>query len=281
MARLVVVANKSWEADPLVTVLASSRSRPDVVSWEPVNEKGLRGFAHVGERRFEIRCLEDVLARPDASRSDKKAEVLQQLLGGEDPATAVVAFGTAATIGEESRNGCVVVGTNVFLHDPKSKRTTSTWPVPNPDTVPAPTFDPQALRTVFGGAAYRGMCEVAMLPAPVRPAELRTPLVNADFVALATVNVTNYSDYAWADDSTVTAFRVANTGLPAGSVETTHGVIRACTSAPFLFVSGITDRVGHFSDDVDVRAYAQNFAAAHNAGIALTMALPGLAAVLA
>lgn len=42
MGRLVIVPNKSWEADPLVTVFSSSRSRPAAVSWEPVSEKGTR-----------------------------------------------------------------------------------------------------------------------------------------------------------------------------------------------------------------------------------------------
>ena len=100
------------------------------------------------------------------------------------------------------------------------------------------------------------------VPAPVRPTELRTVLINFDFVAMATVNVTDYSDDAWADDSTVAAYRAAAPGLPMGSVETTHGVIRSCTNAPFLFFSGIADRVGHFSDDVATRSYAQDFVAA-------------------
>jgi hypothetical protein len=50
-------------------------------------------------------------------------------------------------------------------------------------------------------------------------------------------------------------------------VETTHGVIRSCTEAPFAFLSGIVDRVGHFEDDVQPLVDAQNFVGAHNAGI--------------
>jgi hypothetical protein len=37
----------------------------------------------------------------------------------------------------------------------------------------------------------------------------------------------------------------------AKSLETTHGLIRAQSNAPFMFVSGITDRVGSFHDEVD------------------------------
>jgi hypothetical protein len=88
------------------------------------------------------------------------------------------------------------------------------------------------------------------------------------------VNVTNYDDYAWADREAVEAMRRVDSRNPVGSVETTHGLIRLQSSAPSLFISAITDREGRFNAEVGSRAYAQNFACAHNAGVTLAWLLP-------
>ena len=64
------------------------------------------------------------------------------------------------------------------------------------------------------------------------------------------------------------------------SLETTHGLIRVQADAPFIFISGITDRVGHFDDEVGSRSYAQNTVAAHNAGIVLAWMIPKVNASL-
>lgn len=122
------------------------------------------------------------------------------------------------------------------------------------------------------------------VPAPVRPTELRTVLINFDFVAMATaVNVTDYSDDAWADDSTVAAYRAAAPGLPMGSVETTHGVIRSCTNAPFLILLGnrrprraLLRRRRH----TQLCAGLRSCTAAHNAGVAFAEVLPALSVPL-
>jgi hypothetical protein len=45
------------------------------------------------------------------------------------------------------------------------------------------------------------------------------------------------------------------------------------SDAPFIFVSGLTDRLGYFNQDLGPRTVAQNFLAAHNAGIAVVWTL--------
>jgi hypothetical protein len=97
---------------------------------------------------------------------------------------------------------------------------------------------------------------------------------------LGVVNITNYDDYVWADARAVEAFKVAASAAQIGSIETTHGVIRSVSPAPFLFVSGITDTEGLFDYQVTPRVYAQNFVAAHNAGLALSWLLPTLVAAI-
>ena len=94
-----------------------------------------------------------------------------------------------------------------------------------------------------------------------------------NFVALSEVNITNYDDYAWTDRLAFERFRAENPAAPGGSIETTHALIRIMSDAPFIFVSGLTDRLGYFNQDLGPRTVGQNFLAAHNAGIAVVWTL--------
>jgi hypothetical protein len=96
----------------------------------------------------------------------------------------------------------------------------------------------------------------------------------ANYIALSDLNITNYDDYVWADPVAVKDCTTNNPASPIGSIETTHGLIRSMSDAPFLFVSGITNRLGYLNQEQAPRAVAQNFSAAHNAGIALAWLLP-------
>jgi hypothetical protein len=278
MSRTVVVANKTWEADPLTTVLAASKSSAPGSAFERVaNEPGLRGLYHTKGGSAEIWCLQELMSpHVSSSSTEEKARVLPALVGGDDVGL-VIAFGTAASIGPQSRNGCVVIGTKAFLHDPGSTRSKSRWFSPLADAVldsPLPNDDFDGW---FTDPAYRPLVEARMLPTPVNPAALRTVLNAYDYVALADINITNYADYAWADQAVVDAYLATHAKEPIGSLETTHGVIRSCTRAPFAFVSGITDRVGFFNEEIAPRDYAQNFVAAHNAAVAFALLVTSMA----
>jgi len=95
-----------------------------------------------------------------------------------------------------------------------------------------------------------------------------------DLVALGVVNVTDYNEYSVTDQATVEAYTSRHPLRNAGSLETTHGLIRAQSDAPFLFVSGITDTLGGFNDEVNPCSYTQNTVAAHNAGVVIAWMLP-------
>jgi len=115
--------------------------------------------------------------------------------------------------------------------------------------------------------------DARLIPAPVNPSLPPVLLPAANYVALSEVNVTNYDDYAWTDRLAVEQFRAKNPAAPVGSIETTHGLIRIMSDAPFLFVSGLTDRLGYFNQELGPRTVAQNFIAAHNAGVATVWTL--------
>jgi hypothetical protein len=57
-----------------------------------------------------------------------------------------------------------------------------------------------------------------------------------------------------------------------GSLDSAHGVIRLALRSPqYLFISGITNRLGYFRMELAPRFYAQNLVASHNAAIALAL----------
>ena len=287
MGRIIVVANKVWEADPLVGVLSATPTdqphlpRDASLTFERSSGvTGRRGSVVTRGGAVEIWCLQELMdPAKSSSSSEEKARVLPALVGAADVAL-VVAFGTAATLGPESANGCAVIGTKTFVHDANPSNPKSRWDPPNPDAVVRSRLDSDAFaRLALADAGpVRDACEERLLPQPLNPAR-KGPSVSAlyDYVALSEVNITDYRDYTEADPRTVDRFdRVRTRADVFGSLESTHGVIRACTNAPFLFVSGITDRIGYFDDEVNPRQYAQNFVAAHNAGVAVAYLIPDL-----
>lgn len=200
-------------------------------------------------------------------------DVLPAILAGGPPAL-VIAVGTAATPTGTSLNGSVVIGTRVFMHDayPLGSNPDSAWECPLLDC-PIPS----AMTTTQFRAltAISESVEPRLLPAPLNGASHRLVCATYNTVAVASVNVTDYDDYAWADSESLAAQMGADPRNPPGSVETTHGLIRLMAEdSPFLFVSGITDRVGYFTSEAGARPYSQNFAAAHNAGVAVAWMLP-------
>jgi hypothetical protein len=285
--RAVVVANKWWEADPLVAVLRSARSSAAGSRFVESGAPGLRGWIDGARGRVEIWCLQDLIPLDKSGSSTQaKADVLPAIV--ERPGVAlVVAFGTAASPADQLLNGSVVIGTNAFLHDPQQPNPISQWRPPVSDRVIASSIAPNRFAALFDNAAYTNAVESSLLGAPLPgppdpPPPTPTLLAQHDFTALASINVNDYAFYDTGDQSTVDAFKKSGGKARFGSLETTHGVIRAVAgdARPFVFVSGITDRVGFFAKEVAPRKYAQNFVAAHNAAIAVSYLVPSLHAYL-
>lgn len=78
---------------------------------------------------------------------------------------------------------------------------------------------------------------------PLNPAASRL-LCDATSVALGTLNVTNPAEHDNADRATVAAYAQVPGPAKAASIDTTHGLVRVHSDAPFLFISGIVNRIG-------------------------------------
>ena len=280
MRRALIVANKWWEADPLVDVLSSAASTPSTVTFKADSSTaGMRGFIETARGRVEIWCVQDLMSpAKSGSSSEEKVRVLQPLLGNPD-IVLVVAFGTAATPGEQSLNGSVIVGTKTFCHDPYVADTSSHWIPSALDKIVDSPLNTAQFQAITADPLKQEAC-ARLLPVPLNQDPKPAINTNYDYVALADINVTNFHDYALADPQVVLAFERLGAPEPIGSLETTHAVIAACTTAPFMFVSGITDRIGYFDSEVIPAPYGQNFVAAHNAGLAVSFMIPQIAATM-
>jgi hypothetical protein len=243
---------------------------------------------------IEVWCLQDWMAPPPASSSStfEKIKALPKIFGwsNDDSRTVkdpdfVIAFGTAGfPTAFSSYNGCVVVGANVFIYNPfrNTPNPNSSWDDsgvarPIAATLPKEFFAP-ASATIDD--VFRSQVESRFIVPPMCPADTEILIAAYNYTAVGAVNVTDYDDYAWADPKALDEFKAHDNKNPAGSIETTHGIIRIQSQAPFLFVSGITDREGLFSSfnmEVSTRVYSQNFASAHNAGVVAAWLLPRVA----
>lgn len=304
--RVVVVVNKWWECDPVINVLLNDNARPAaVLGWpKPLHhprqrpdQKKLpgenpspvpRAVFNLNNSTAEVWCISDLLEHyadiPEyQSSSELKARYLPMIFSGQ-PADFVVAVGTAGHPGIYSENGSVVVGTKIFMHNghPNGENPASNWSEGPFDTI---------LDSALGEAAFNQITTIETSPKPsvvdrfvvppLNPASYGKLIARYDYVALGDVNVTKYAEYIVKDEETLKAFTDRYNVSLARSLETTHGLIRKQSDAPFIFVSGITDRVGHFDDELSPRPYAQNTSAAHNAGVVLAWTLPKIDSLLA
>lgn len=302
--RIAIFANTPWEADALVAVFGNRQARPPDKPSGPSKDpdycfpptatlpqvtipfadgSGSKSVkARLAYTNVEVWCVYDLMVDGSGvlAGSKEKARVLRFVAeAGPRPALAI-AFGTAAFPDPASYDGCVVIGSNVFNFDPgiEPADPKSKWTDPSIDTlidnskqrINAVVF--QMLRTQL-----RLQIESRFLATPINSTRLPILIASGSYVAVSDVNVASVDDYAWADREAVHALRNATRRFAPGSVETTHGIICAVVKAEqFLFVSAIANRLGYFNMEVAPRNYAQDFAVAHNAAIALAWLVPAL-----
>jgi hypothetical protein len=298
--RVLVIANKGWEADPLVSVCLNPKlSPPGIFDWTP-GDAGLFSTPITGARPdgvaptprcscttddtcIEVWCIEDWMGAANHSNSKVKVEaVLPAIFAAGKGPDFVLAFGTASFPDSSTANGCVVVGSSAYLFNPYrdpppglTHNGKDDWDDPQRvGHLLTSTIGNSLVGTLSANPDLRLPIDVRLCPAPTNAAITPVLLPAASYVALSEINITNYDDYAWTDRLAFTSFCEANPTDPVGSIETTHGLIRIMSDAPFIFVSGITDRLGYFTQDLGPRTVAQNFLAAHNGGIAALWILP-------
>ncbi|HVP42545.1 MAG TPA: hypothetical protein VMS96_03895 [Terriglobales bacterium] len=290
----MIVVNKWWECDPVLFAMLSDNARPPASPWPavlqpprprpnpaqlPPENKNPSPRAVFTYRTFkaEVWCISDLLEHLDPalqSSSEQKAKYLPRIFSYGASPDLVFAVGTAEfPEAAVSENGNVVIGSKVFMVDghPEGSNPLSKWT----DGPFEQVIDSSLPRAFFSQLVAFDVPAAAnrFLAVPLAPASAAWVVADYINVALGAVNVTDYSEYGIIDPLTAKIFWSKPRDGKAGSIETTHGIIRVQCESPFLFVSGIVDRFGYFDQDVNPRSHAQNTAAAHNAGVVVSWLL--------
>jgi hypothetical protein len=282
MKRALIVVHKCREVEPILNALLNVRMRPDDLQHPDLLNYPWRlkqGTVHpravwkdIGGVRVEVWCIEDIMdPRWNSSSSEGKNAELPKLFNYLNIAPSlVIACGTAA-FGREAAQmtGSVVVGTHIYINNfhPNGENAESNWDDPIHFGKDLSSSLPEDFFEIFDPHTRASM-ESRLLKTFLSPADRVQLLAEPDYLSLSSVNITNYHEYAEADELGIQALARQGIALPLGSVETTHGVVRAQSEAPFLFVSGIAERTG-FDFGSNQKTEAQQYAASFNIGVCL------------
>jgi hypothetical protein len=290
MQKAVIFVNKYWECDAVMSALLNEDVRdvnlplPRELNYPRDRKAGLppkpRATYVLRESSIEVWCVSDFLERSDAtlqSSTEEKAKVLAPFFQ-EVTMDCLVAVGTAGFPSSTTNlNGGVLLGTNVFLHDGhpiQDPNKLSQWRGGTLDKIVPSRLTREDFAEITG-FDHNGL-STKLVKAPNNPST-PFPVANHSFVSLGTVNVTDYREYSLKDVATSEAFSGLGSQLSAASLETTHGLLRTLGPSEFIFVSGITDKLGSFNLDV---TSGQNFAASFNAGVVVSALIPRIAKLI-
>lgn len=312
MERILIIINKSWEADAVFAALFNDDFKlglPDNLQqlWKTMSHddldypfKGKQGDAKprvtftVANFCIEIWCLNTVMTpRQDNtdffyySRAIQKAADLPKIFNySTDPIKLLIAYGTAGLPSEVSKNGGIVVGSKIFPYNAGKTKPNFTYTNVKMGTQVVSTISQDFFDKLNIGAssiAMRLYFETSVLATPQNPSNAFQLIADPKIVAIGDINVSSYMDFDECDKAALTAYSDLQKATPvyktdiAYSVETTHSVIRLESPCDnFIFVSAITDRDAYFDSEVTPKVHAQNFSASFNGGVFFNFFIPFL-----
>jgi hypothetical protein len=290
--KIKVVANKTWEVDPLINALLNPVFKPKMLPYPVViNQPRLydQGKTHLPRLVYQINgnivevwCIEDQMSSEIKSTSctSEKIRIMPDIINDhEEPVDLVIAFGTAGHP-DPDNNGSVSVGSYFFIHDGKDPSNKDPWDgnINGVNYVSKVLHRdvPENLKLLF--TDYKpDEVNGKLLKPPLNPSTSPEVIIDFTSMAVSDINIIDYSCYKTEDFNAVLEAKKYAEGKVIVSVETTHGVIVAntfsCTGSPVVFISALTDQVGHFDQEVSPKPEAQNYTAAFNAGIYLSYVL--------
>jgi hypothetical protein len=296
MHRVVVIVNKWWECEPVLATLLNPNAvkglpwpllaptMPTPAPTTPAPAAMPRAIFTLKNTCADVWCISDLLMQTTAARqssTEDKAKFLPEIAAYGSAPDLVISVGAASSpTSDTSINGCVVVGTKSFLHDghPASNpNPDSAWRGGNFDTLIDSAFPEKAFDALF--SAVPASVEASFAPVRNLSANPLHLMAKYEYVALATINVTNSADYVTADPATVAAFNALKSQAIAGSVDTTHAVVRSVIDAPFIFISAIVNRLTMIGTDNLPNFFPQTTAGCMNAGVTLGWMLSSIDAL--
>lgn len=309
MNRIVIVVNKTWEADAAFAAMFNNDFRKTLPGYDilykdikvqnldyPWNEKygatAPRVIYSRGNLQVEIWCLNTVMTEnPDPndpfyySRAYQKAKDFPRILQySADPIKLIAAYGTAGAPTEVTKNGGIVIGAGIFPYnanlvaDDKKYNSDKFGTMVN-SGISQDFFD--KLNLGMSSINMKLYFETAALTPPNHPSNAFQFIADKNIIAVNDINVNSYDDFKSCDPAALAAFtdfkKKNQLKQTAYSIETTHGVIileSKCEN--FIFISAITDRAAYFGSEVTPKLHAQNFSAAFNGGVFFNWFIPFL-----
>ncbi|MCR9012110.1 hypothetical protein [Gabonibacter chumensis] len=281
---VMVLVNKNWEIEPVLSALTNPKLRPITLPFPEYIDTPKDGdnkmdtpraiFRLSPDKRncteISIWCIEDLMSpEVNSSSSEEKYRVLPSVIAKCNP-QLVISVSTANYPVEEgsrfSANGSVYLGTNFFIHNGHPDNPESNLQTPYEGQLLTGHISSALLDTInreCGPAAVKKFITPSNAPATWG----FTCEILPGFSAVSSINITDYQEYDNQDKIAKQHFEaIAPLGYELKSIETTHGIVRVSTECPVIFLSPITDRLGHFDEDV---SDTQNYAVAFNGGLAL------------
>jgi hypothetical protein len=278
--KIHIVANKNWEAEPLLNAFLTRKlyanvGLPDFLQWPLKSYKQpqqtCRAIFSIPLHTVKISCIQDFILDPSKEKSSqyKFETAIPALLKGDD-SDFIICFGTAGYPEKIDINASVMMGSKIFIHSDKDAPSISNLNLSQEDSILEQSDS--RYDTIFNLLMPEkfGMTVSGLLhKAPNNPSLHPVIAAKNSNVAVSIINITNYDNYFWADGEGVASVNKLFPHLRPASVETTHGLIAVhaqMRQLPVIWVSAITDREGLFDFEVDPK---QNYLCAYNAGIAL------------
>ena len=282
---ITVIVNKSWETEPLLnamTNLALTAKAPLVSHLLPFpsvfnSPKDLK--AKTNDKRTSVRarfqlssassclnvsvwCIEDLMdPSKNASSSEEKFRVLPAAL--VDRPDLVISVSTANCPYDTSINGSVLIGANSFLYNGCPGNPQSNLKPKSVNKLLSSNVNAKMFALI--DKTFNAVVTSDFLIPPHSPANPFVCLASDAISVVSSINVTDYRMYTQVDKAARKEFNLVVKKDP-DTIETTHGVVKISTKAPIIFISPVTDRFGHFADDV---SSVQNYVAAFNGGVVL------------
>lgn len=285
--KVTIIVNKNWETEPVMNALTNPKLRPAALPFPELlnSPKDGNNKMHAPRALFylpaadgdalqvSLWCIEDLMsASANSSSSEEKYRVLPAVIEADAP-DLVISVSTANYPTDEpqddsspsdgaSLNGSVIIGGNFFIHDGHPGNPESNLQSPYIGQLLSGNVSSELFDIV---SDFADAVTARFLTPPNFPASKFTCRASAAYSAVSSINVTDYSEYDRVDQEAVDHFHAAAPGALLRSIETTHGVVRISTERPVLFLSPVTDRLGHFEDVNDT----QNYVCAFNGGLVL------------
>lgn len=304
MKRILIIANKSWELEPALNALLNAKFKPKELSLPntldyPRTKKQGEAYPNatwiINDKIFELWCIEHIMTPcPDcikfpryySSSAQKNSDLPKIFKFSPDEIVLVIAFGTAGYPSSLSKNGSIIIGSNMFIYNthPGGTNEESKWDDERFGKLIESNISADIVNMVrlqLSDFATKSFFEKRLLRPPLNSSEIQEVIFDKEVLALSNVNVTKYNEYREFDEKGLNAVKVAAPNKFVGSVETTHGVIRLhADNKPFLFVTSIVDRVGYFDTEVDPKENAQNFSGAFNGGVIIGWLINNISKIL-